>query len=64
MKKARPLVALMGQITVSADVMPGTPMFVPVKVMRVLCAPAWRLLQRLNHELQRNAGSSGAIGDI
>jgi hypothetical protein len=79
MKKARPLVALMGQITVSAYVVPGTPMFVPVKVMRVLCAPptpidpnaltgadaaAWRLLQRLNHELQRNAGSSCAIGGV
>ena len=79
MKKARPLVALMGQITVSADVPLVGPMFVPVKVMRVLCAPpapcdpnvltgldamAWRLLEKLNHELQRNAGSTSPIGSV
>jgi hypothetical protein len=68
----------MGQITVAANMLPDRPMFVPVKVMRILCAPpttcdpsalagldaaAWRLLEKLNHELQRNAGAKVVIGD-
>lgn len=68
-RRARPLVAFMGQVTVSALVPTIGPMFVPVKVMRVLLAPpapadvsaltgldadAWSLLAALNEELQRN----------
>jgi hypothetical protein len=76
-KRARPLVALMGQITVSTQISRGPTMLVPAKVMRIFHAPpiasdavltvvdaaAWRLLEKLNHELQRNAGSKTAIGD-
>jgi hypothetical protein len=40
-KKACPLVALMGQMTVSAEVIPGVPLFVPIKVLRVLIAPPY-----------------------
>ncbi|WP_424137586.1 hypothetical protein [Roseomonas chloroacetimidivorans] len=68
-KRARPLIAFMGQVTVSAMVPMIGPMFVPVKVMRVLTVPpaptdptaltgldagAWQLLDALNEELQRN----------
>jgi hypothetical protein len=68
-KRARPLVAFMGQMTVSGDLIRGLPLFVPVKVMQILPAPplaadltpssligldavAWRLLLKLNDELQ------------
>jgi hypothetical protein len=76
-KRARPLIAVMGQMTVSGELIPGLQMFVPVKVLRILTAPlapsdsgklvgvdaaAWRLLEKLNHELQRNAGSTEPIG--
>ncbi len=75
-KRARPLVILTGQMTISADLVPGLPLFVPVKVMRVFHAPgvgdpahladldaaALVLLDHLNHELQRNPGSTAPIG--
>jgi hypothetical protein len=38
-KRARPLVAFMGQMTVSGELIPGLPLFVPVKVMQVLPVP-------------------------
>ena len=69
-KRARPIVAFMAQITASAYVIPGVPMFVPVKVMRALPFPpapesadllveddAATLLEALNEELQRNPPS-------
>lgn len=75
-KLAQPLVALMGQITVSGDLVSGLPLFVPVKVMCLFPVPgdvdsidlaartaaAARLLEHLNHELQRNPGSDAPIG--
>lgn len=72
-KRACPLIAFMGQMMVAANLEGVGPLFVPVKVMRVLCVPlaaqdsgrndmAWRLLQTLNHELQRNSGSTAPIG--
>ncbi|MBZ9823204.1 hypothetical protein [Mesorhizobium sp. CA4] len=74
---ARPLVALMGQATVSVRIFPTGSVFVPIKVMRVLPVPmivdpanlthlnaaAYNLLNRLNHELQRNPGSTAPIGN-
>lgn len=75
-KSARPLVTLMGQMTVSSDIVPGLSMFVPIKVMRMFPVPAMvepenltglnaaarDLLMHLNHELQRNPGSTAPIG--
>jgi hypothetical protein len=74
-KRVAPYVTFMGQISVSGDLMPGLPLFIPVKVIRVLVPPltdpsclqagrdaaALRLIEKLNHELQRNPGSSAPI---
>jgi hypothetical protein len=40
-KRASPIVAFTAQVTASAYVLPGVPMFVPVKVMRAPALPSW-----------------------
>lgn len=66
-KFARPLIGFLGQVTVPAMLPVVGRVFVPVKTMRILRVcdavrkldgrneEAWQLLDKLNHELQRNS---------